>query len=60
MGLSLGVRSQLLKTKLGDGSLDTVRDLGVDSEALSNRASSDLAQGGVQGVDQLGRRGSEV
>lgn len=60
MGLVLRLRSELGQAQFGDGSLDAVRGLGVDGETLGQRAGGDLGECGVKGVDELGRRGSEV
>lgn len=60
VGLVLGLGSELGQAQFRDGSLDAVRGLGVDGETLGQRAGGDLGEGGVEGVDELGGRGSEV
>ena len=59
MSLCLGTGGELPETKLSDSSLNLIRDLGVLSEAAGD-VRSDLKKSGVQGVNELGRRGSEV
>lgn len=59
MSLAFRAGSDLLQTKLGNSSLDLIRDLGVDSEAGGD-INGDLGEGGVEGVDELGGWGSEV
>ena len=60
VGLVLWLSSELGQAQFRDSSLDAVRGLGVDGETLGQRAGGDLGESGVEGVDELGRRGGEV
>ena len=60
VGLVLGLGGELLEAEALDGGLDAGGGLGVDGEALGHGAGGDLAEGGVEGVDELGGRGGEV
>lgn len=58
--LLVGVRSDLLKTKVRDGLLDPVRGRLVQRESLSDGSGEDLRQGSVESVDELRRGGRKV
>jgi len=60
VSLGIRVRGELLETELGDSSLNLIRGLGVNGETLGHGTRGDLAEGGVQSVNELGGWGSEV
>lgn len=55
-----GAGGELLEAELGDTRLDLLADGLVAREALREGAGEDLGEGGVEGVDELGRGGGEV
>lgn len=60
VSLVLGLGGNDLEAEVSDGLLDLVGNLDVALEHLGHGARQDLADGGVQGVDELWRRGGEV
>ena len=58
--LVLRLCGNLLEAQLGDGLLDLLAGFLVQPETLLQRPAQDLGERGVQGVDELGRRGGEV
>lgn len=60
MGLVLGLGGELGQAQLSNRGLDLIGGLGVQIEALGERAGGDLREGGVEGVNELGGGGGEV
>lgn len=60
VGLVLGFGGELREAEVGDGLLDFVRGGAVGGKAVRERTGEDLREGGVQGVDELGRGRGEV
>lgn len=57
-GLILGLRSNLLESKICDGFLDLLRCSFVGREVIVDRPGENLLEGSIEGVNQLrGRRG---
>lgn len=60
VSLGVAVGDNLGQAEVDNGGLDLVRSGLVESKALRHRAGGDLAEGGVQGVNELGGRGGKV
>jgi hypothetical protein len=60
VGLVLRLGSQLLETKVGHGLLDLLRRGLVRGKILIDGAGQNLLKGGIESMDELGRRRGEV